>query len=283
MGIRQELLSGSGVITTTTITITGGAGDTASSGSIAVPRTFALKRVDNSAPIRTRLYGTNAGMEADKSRPATDSSYISANVSSVDLLVEVMDNIGQRVPINGRLFGANLEYPSQSIIYYEVEPSGSATFLTTVTSSVFTIYGLEDLTPRETFSIATDFQVADKVRTGSVATPNTYLGLIISSSHSQTRFRLYQDQYARDADLSRPFSTPISSSGISGAGITTYTGSGLILDVAFDAAGSQSLTPIIIGDLMTLNNLTYYTFEYTGSLGAGISSSVLVDLFALED
>lgn len=283
MGLRQELLSGSSLITTTEITITGGDTDAATSGSITVPRTFVFKRVDNSAPIRTRLYGTNAGMEADKARAATDSSYISANVSSVDLLLEVMDDTGQRIPINGRLFGANLEYPSQSIIYYYTEPSGSATFTGTVTSSIFTIYGLEDLTPRESFFVTTDFQIADKVRTGSITTPNTYLGLIISSSHSQTRFRLYQDQYARDADLSRPFSTPISSSGISGSGITTYTGSGLILDVAFDAAGSQSLTPIIIGDLMTVNNTTYYTFEYTGSLGAGISSSVLVDIFSLED
>jgi len=283
MGLRQELLAGSDLITTTTVTVTGGAGDAATSGSIVVPRTFVFKRVDNTAPIRTRVYGTQAGMEADKSRTATTSEYLSVNVANVSLLVEVMDDLGQRLPVNGRLFGANFEYPSSSLIYYVTEPSGSATFTGAATSSLFTIYGLEDLTPRETVSIVTDFQVADVVRTGSITTDNTYLMLLVSSSHAQTRFRLYQDAYSRDLDLSRPFSTPISNVGISGAGITTYTGSGLIIDVAFDGAGSQSVTPIVIGDLLESTHLSHYTFEYTGSLGAGISSSVLLDLFSLEE
>jgi hypothetical protein len=283
MGIRQELLSGSQLITNTQITISGVNGEAISSGSITVPRTFVFKKVANSAPIRTRLYGTAAGREADKARAATDSAYISVNVASASLLVEVMDEAGLEVPINGRLFGANTEYPSQSVIYYTVQPSGSATFTGNVTQSIFSIYGLEDLTPRERISLTTDFQIASKVRTGSLATPNSYLILVTSSSHASTRFRLYQDQYARNADLSRPFTTPISSSGISGSGITTYTGSGLIIDVAFDNAGSQSVTPIVIGDLLTSNDLSYYTFEYTGSLGAGISSSVYMDLFALEE
>lgn len=283
MGIRQELLSGSKLITDINITVTGPSGSAVASGSIVVPRTFAFKSVSNSSPIRTRLYGTLTGMEADKTRTPSSSEYISVNVASVSLLAEVLDELGQTVPINGRLFGANTEYPSQSAIYYIVEPSGSAVFNDNVSQSVFTLYGLEDLTHRSQISLLTDFQVTSTVRTGSLATTNTYLVLLTSSSHSQTRFRLYQDQYARNADLSRPFSTVVSSSGISGAGITTYTGSGLIIDVAYDSAGSQSVTPIVIGELLTLNDTTYYTFEYTGSLGAGVSASVYMDLFSLEE
>jgi len=282
MGIRQELLSGSGLISTRSLTVTGSSGESISSGSLVAPRTFVFKTVSNNAPIRTRLYGTLAGRDADKSRTPTDSSYISVNVASASLLIEVLDSTGQEVPINGRLFGANTELPSQSIIYYTCEPSGAATFGAS-TQSVFSIYGLEDLTPREQITLTTDFQVASKVRTGSLSTPNTYLILATSSSHASTRFRLYQDEYARNKDLNRLFSAPISSSGISGSGITTYTGSGLIIDIAFDAAGSQSVTPIVVGDLLTLNNQSYYTFEYTGSLGAGISASVYCDLFALEE
>ena len=283
MGIRQELLSGSTSITDVNVTVGGISGSAIDSGSITVPRTFAFKTASNSSPIRCRLYGTLVGMEADKARAATNTGYISVNVASASLLIEVVDESGQKVPVNGHLFGANTEYPSQSVIYYVIEPSGSSVFNDSTSQSVFTLYGLEDLTPREQISLTTDFQVASKVRSGSLTTPNTYLILLTSASHAQTRFRLYQDQYARAADLSRPFSTVISSSGISGAGITTYTGSGLIIDVAYDTAGSQSVTPIVIGELLTLNGTTYYTFEYTGSLGAGISSSVYVDLFSLEE
>jgi len=283
MGLRQELLLGSSNIVNSSITITGVSGSAIESGSIVAPRTFVFKSVSNSSPIRTRLYGTLAGMLADKSRVTTDAAYIAVNVASASLVAEVVDEIGQSVPINGRLFGANTEYPSQSVVYYIIEPSGSAVFNDNASQSVFSIYGLEDLTSRRRISVLTDFQIISKIRTGSVTTPNTYLALLTSSSHSQTRLRLYQDQYSRNADLSRPFTTPISSSGISGSGITTYTGSGLIVDFAYDTAGSQSITPIVIGDLLTINGTTYYTFEYTGSLGAGISASVFVDLFSLED
>jgi len=283
MGIRQELISGSGKIRNIEFNISGISGSTSATGSVSVANTFIFKDISNVGPCRLRLYGTSLGRDNDLARPISDILYTTFDVASASLLIETVDEIGQSIPIGGRLFGANLELPSSSLIYYTIEPSGSAVFDSNITSSAVTVYGLEDLTFRERISVLVDFTPSNKVHTGSITTPNIYLLLTTVPSSESLRMRLYQDSHARDKDLLRVFSTPISSSGISGAGITSYTGSGLIVDIVYDSAESMSLTPIVVGDLLTSNNTTHYTFEYTASLGAAISASVYFDLFSLEN
>jgi hypothetical protein len=185
--------------------------------------------------------------------------------------------------LNPALFGANLDNPVSSSIYYTVD-TGSATPFTGINSINFVRFIVEDplisnlpgITTRQTFLISGSLASGSSI-TGSIPTPRTYLLLQVTPNTSPIRLRLYASQSYRDilTEYSRSFDTEPSSS------------SGILADLYLDVTSTASLSPIIVGrnanDLLgntTAVPITYYTLT-NGSVASDVSASLYT--FSLED
>ena len=185
--------------------------------------------------------------------------------------------------LNPALFGANLDKPVSSSIYYTVD-TGSVTPFTGINSINFVRFIVEDplisnlpgITTRQTFLISGSLASGSSI-TGSIPTPRTYLLLQVTPNTSPIRLRLYASQSYRDipTEYSRSFDTEPSSS------------SGILADLYLDVTSTASLSPIIMGrnanDLLgntTAAPVTYYTLT-NGSGASDVSASLYT--FSLED
>jgi len=185
--------------------------------------------------------------------------------------------------LNPSLFGANLDNPISSSIYYTID-TGSASPFSGTNTITFTRFILEDtsvsnlpnITTRQRFLISGSLASGSSV-TGSIPTPRTYLLLQVVPNTSPVRLRLYASQSYRDipTEYSRSFDVEPTAS------------SGLLADMYLDVTTTASMSPILLGrnvnDLLNTtvaSSITYYTLT-NGSGTSDVSASIYT--FSLED
>jgi len=175
------------------------------------------------------------------------------------------------------MFGANLDNPIQTAIYYTVDQtSGSLSGSNTISFTRFTledptVVNLPSVVTRETLLITSSISTGQSI-TGSISTPKTYLLLQAIPDTSPVRLRLYSDASYRDDpnEVSRTF------------GVEPVSMSGLIADLYMDVTETSSLTPVILGRNMETSPISTTYFNLTNdSVASAVNASLIV--FSLED
>ena len=175
------------------------------------------------------------------------------------------------------MFGANLDNPIQTAIYYTVDQtSGSLSGSNTISFTRFTledptVVNLPSVVTRETLLITSSISTGQSI-TGSISTPKTYLLLQAIPDTSPVRLRLYSDASYRDNpnEISRTF------------GVEPVSMSGLIADLYMDVTETSSLTPVILGRNMETSPISTTYFNLTNdSVASAVNASLIV--FSLED
>jgi hypothetical protein len=282
MGLREQLNAGSTVIKRDTTFITVSNSSARYTGSFDMGNTFILLDAQTTTPCRVRLYGNAYSRNEPNEliRPFVSYSAIGQDIA---LIADInLDNtsIFNLTPV---LFGANLDNPVSSSIYYTVD-TGSLFPFNGTNIIKFNRFILEDpavsnlsgVITRQRFIISGSIPSGSHI-TGSIPTPKTYLLLQTVPSTSPIRLRLYASQSYRDisTEISRSFETEPSSS------------AGILADIYLSVTSTASLSPILMGrnanDLSgtsAAGSVTYYTLT-NGSGTSNVSASLY--LFSLED
>lgn len=276
MGLIEQINLGNASLNRSTVAITLNGSQPQFTGSLAVGRTFILTNAQTTTPCRLRLYGNVASRDdTDELLRPFNSQSISGSIS---LLADINLTDNALFNLTPPLFGANLDNPVQSTIYYTVDTGSNAPFSGTNTVS-FTRFLLEDttaaLTPnvvtRETILITGSISAGSSV-TGSVATPKTYVLLQVIPNTNDIRLRLYAAASYRDNinEINRAFSTEPTQS------------SGVIADIYIDNTITSSFTPMIVGRNMdaVVSSTTYYNLTNVSGTSPVTAS---LYLFSLED
>jgi hypothetical protein len=282
MGLKEQLNAGSTALKRDTIVLTVTGSKPQFTGSFDMGRTFVLLKAQTTTPCRVRLYGNAYSRNEvnELSRPFISQSTIGPDIA---LITDINLDTTEIFNLTPFLFGANLDNPVSSSIYYTIDTGSTFPFTNTNTIN-FNRFILEDpsvanlsgITTRQTFVVSGSLSSGSSV-TGSIPTPRTYLLLQVTSNTSPMRLRLYASESYRDvvAEVSRSFETEPSSS------------SGIIADLYLDVTTTSSLTPILLGrnanDLLgttIANPITYYRLT-NGSGTTDISASL--HTFSLED
>jgi hypothetical protein len=282
MGLKEQLNAGSTGLKRDTVVLTLSGSKPQYTGSFDVGSTFVLLEAQTTTPCRVRLYGNQYSRNepTELIRPFVSYSVMGQDIALISDISLDNTNVFH---LNPALFGANLDNPVSSSIYYTVD-TGSATPFTGINSINFVRFIVEDplisnlpgITTRQTFLISGSLASGSSI-TGSIPTPRTYLLLQVTPNTSPIRLRLYASQSYRDilTEYSRSFDTEPSSS------------SGILADLYLDVTSTASLSPIIVGrnanDLLgntTAVPITYYTLT-NGSVASDVSASLYT--FSLED
>lgn len=282
MGLKEQLNAGSTALKRDTVVLTISGSKPVYTGSFDMGRTFALLEVQTTTPCRVRLYGDQYSRNEpnELTRPFVSYSAVGQDIA---LIADINLDDTNLFHINPILFGANLDKPTSSSIYYTVNTGSSSPF-TGINSLNFTRFIVEDslvenlpgIITRETFIVSGSLPSGSSI-TGSIPTPRTYLLLQVTPDTSPIRLRLYASQSYRDlpTEYSRSFDTEPSSS------------SGILADMYLDVTSTASLSPIIMGrnatDLLgntTAIPITFYTLT-NGSGTSDVSASLYT--FSLED
>jgi len=285
MGIKEQINAGSTNLKRQTIQLPISGDRPQHTGSFVMGRTFILLSAQAPKPCRVRFYGDAASRNnpGELIRPFASQSIIS---SSISLIADIDLNTTDIYNLTPPPFGANLDNPVSTSIYYTIDTSSAVPFGAETNTLTFTRFLLEDETiaslpgieTRDTYNIYASALPSNASVTGSFTTPRTYLLYNFSSSINPVRLRLYTREEYRDnpTEEARPFTTEPNS------------GSGLIADIYCTETASLPMAPILLGrnddDLNVVqdaNQLTYYrlyngtadTYDFTASLG----------LFSLED
>ena len=280
MGLKEQLFAGATALQRQTIPFVVTGSFARYTGSVDIGRTFILLNAQTTTPCRVRLYGDAASRNDvnELARPYQSQS-IPSNIS---LIIDTNLTDTRIFDLAPPLFGANLDNPIQSTVYYTVD-TGSVAFSGTNTISFKRflledplVVGLPNVTTRETFIISGSIASGSSI-TGSIPTPKTHLLLQAIPNASPIRLRLYTSQSYRDnpTEVSRSIYTEPSS------------GAGLILDEYFDITSTASFTPIILGRNMddlsgqtAATQNTYYNLT-NGSATVNILASLYT--FSIED
>jgi len=282
MGLKEQLNAGSTGLRRDTVVLTLSGSKPQYTGSFDVGNTFVLLEAQTTTPCRVRLYGNQYSRNEPNELIRPFISY-SAMGQDIALISDISLDNTSIFHLNPALFGANLDNPVSSSIYYTVD-TGSATPFTGINSINFVRFIVEDplisnlpgITTRQTFVVSGSLASGSSI-TGSIPTPRTYLLLQVTPNTSPIRLRLYASQSYRDilTEYSRSFDTEPSSS------------SGILADLYLDVTSTASLSPIIVGrnanDLLgntTAVPITYYTLT-NGSGASDVSASLYT--FSLED
>lgn len=275
MGLKEQLSAGATALLRQTIATVVTGSLPRYTGSISLGRTFVLTNVQSTEPCRLRLYSNAASRDnvGELARP-----YNSQSVSgSTALIADINLTDSTLFHFAPPLFGANLDNPIQTSVYYTID-TGSVPFSGSNTISL-TRFVLEDgnivsspgVVTRENLIINQTVSTGQTI-TGSFVTPKTYLLLQAVPNISPIRLRLYANSTYRDdlGEFNRAF------------GVEPSASSGIITDMNLDITETSSFTPVLLGRNMDASpaSTTYYTL--TNNAGA---SSVTVSLivFSLED
>jgi hypothetical protein len=275
MGLKEQLTLGASTIQRQTSVFTVSGSKPQFTGSVSVGRTFIFTSVQATSPCRLRFYGNTSSRDNvnELSRP-----FISQSISgSIALLADVNLNTTTIFNLVPPLFGANLNNPIASTIYYTLD-TGSSVFSGTNTVTVNT-FNLEDssvvslpgVITRETFLVTGSISSGQTI-TGSIPTPKTYLLFQVAPNVTPIRLRLYSAANYRDdaTEISRGF------------GVDPTGSSGIIADLYMDTVETSSLTPIVLGRNMetTPTSTTYYRLD---NISAASPVSTSISVFSLED
>ena len=275
MGLKEQLNAGATVLQRQKVSfgITGNLSQY--TGSVDLNRTFILTDVQSSVPCRVRLYG-NASSRNDPTELARP--YASQSIpASIALITDITLTDTTLFNFAPPVFGANLDNPIQTAIYYTVDQtSGSLSGSNTISFTRFTledptVVNLPSVVTRETLLITSSISTGQSI-TGSISTPKTYLLLQAIPDTSPVRLRLYSDASYLDNpnEISRTF------------GVEPVSMSGLIADLYMDVTETSSLTPVILGRNMETSPISTTYFNLTNdSVASAVNASLIV--FSLED
>lgn len=282
MGLKQQLNAGSAALKRDSVTLVVTGSVPRYTGSFDMGRTFVLLEAQTTTPCRVRLYGNAYSRDEvnELARPFISHSTVGPDIA---LIADINLTNTEIFTLSPVLFGANLDNPVSSSIYYTINTGSSAPFngVNTIRFNRFImedplIANLEGIITRQQFIMSGSIPSGSHI-TGSIPTPRTYLLLQATSNTSPMRLRLYASQSYRDvvSEISRSFDSEPSSS------------SGLMADMYLDVTTTSSLTPILIGrninDLLGVSTaapITYYTLT-NGSGTSDVSASI--HTFSLED
>lgn len=282
MGLKEQLNAGSAALKRDTVSLTVTGSRARYTGSFDMGRTFVLLEAQTTTPCRVRLYG-NAYSRNEVNELARPFISYSAIAQDIALIADINLDTTEVFTLSPILFGANLDNPVSSSIYYTID-TGSISPFTGTNTIRFNRFIVEDplvaplpgITTRQQFIVSGSIPSGSHI-TGSIPTPRTYLLLQVTPNTSPIRLRLYSSQSFRDpiTEISRSFDVEPSSS------------AGIIADMYLDVTTTSSLSPILLGrnanDMLgtvIASPVTYYTL--TNAAGTSDVSASLYT-FSLED
>lgn len=282
MGLKEQLNAGSAALKRDTVFLTVTGSRARYTGSFDMGRTFVLLESQTSTPCRVRLYGNaySRNEVSELARPFISHSSIGQDIA---LIADINLDNTELFTFSPVLYGANLDNPVSSSIYYTIDTGSNFPFNGSNTLR-FGRFIVEDpliaplpgIITRQTFIVSGSMPSGSHI-TGSIPTPRTYLLLQVTPNTSPVRLRLYASQSYRDAitEISRSFDVEPSSS------------TGLIADIYLDVTTTSSLSPIVLGrnsnDMLgtsIASPITYYTLT-NASGTSNVSASI--HTFSLED
>lgn len=284
MGLNQQILAGATALKRETITIPITASSIQYTGTIDMGRVFAITSIQASKRCRVRFYTDSGSRDngTELARPFSSQSI----PPSVGLITDINLTDEALFRLTPPPFGTNLDNPIKSSIYYTIDSSsganldaGDSVSITRFLMEDPTVSNLTGVTTHTTLIVSASGLASGSFRTGSIASPRTYLLYAVEPTVAPVRLRLYTSQSYRDnlTEISRSFGTEPSAN------------IGLISDFYIEDVAKTPMTPILVGRndadltnpaLLTADQITYYTI--TNGSGTG-TFSASVYLFSLED
>lgn len=287
MGLAEELKSGAVLDRLETTFTTSGTGV----GSVNIAPSYALLRIEASAPCRLRLYDNQASRDdAGEAARAFGNTYIS---ESIALVGDFDIGATGRYTADPTLYSVSSDF-SNPLTYYRVSPASEIDIK-------ITAYHLEDPNvPAGTGQYAVSNRRTLPVITGSLSSgskvavtmtnaniPQTYL-LVSASADNTVRIRLYSNtgSLSDTQEINRPFVLEPSASAhliadtILSSTSTTYFSPKIIganlVNMGENLSVIRSSRPLLAGE-----NQLYYIIENITASPVNVSASLHV--FSLED
>ncbi len=287
MGLAEQIRAGANLSRTDVTFTTSGTGI----GTVSVAPSYALLRIEASAPCRLRLYDNlssrnNAG---EIVRP-----FGNTNISeSVALIADFSMSQAGQYTVDPVLYAVSSDF-SNPVTYYRVEPASAINVKITnysiesvdvpVGTGQYTIDNRRTL-PYITASLAAGAKFSGSIYDSEI--PQTYL-LVSASINTTARLRLYSNtsSLANNEEVNRPFSVEPSAS------------FHLIADMILSSSNTTYFSPKIVGanlanmgenlllirgnqQLINGKNEIYYILENLSA--SPIEASASLHVYSLED